>query len=66
MMEEYNLTLRQLDGARGDLQAIADELETVKMMLTRLPSRAHLSRTVLIATARLGALLGAVTLLLIR
>jgi hypothetical protein len=66
MADEYNLTLRQIDGARGDLYAIADELETVKLMLARLPSRAYVSRIVLMATASIWALLGAAMLLLMR
>jgi hypothetical protein len=66
MADEYNLTLQQIDGARGDLYAIADELETVKLRLRRLPTRAYVSRTVFMATASLWALLGAVALLLMR
>jgi hypothetical protein len=50
MPDEYNLTLRQLNRARGDLYAMADELETVKLMLRRLPSRAYLSRTLWMVT----------------
>jgi len=60
--DEYPLTLRQIDGARGDIYAIADELETVKMMLARLPSRAYLSRTILMATASIWALIGVLAL----
>jgi hypothetical protein len=39
MTGEHNLSLRQINQARGDLYAIADELETVKIMLARLPRR---------------------------
>jgi hypothetical protein len=66
MADEYNLTLRRIDGARGDLYAIPDELETVKLMLRRLPSRAYLSRTLWMVAAPIWALVGAVVLLLMR
>ena len=66
MSDEYTLTLWQIDGARGDLYAIADELETVKLMLARLPTRAYLCRTVFMATASMWALIGVVILLTMR
>ena len=66
MSDEHTLTLRQADQTRGDFYAIADELEIVKMMLTRLPNRAYISRTVLMATASVWALVGGVALLLMR
>ena len=58
MSDEHTLTLCQIDGARGDLYAIADELETVRLTLARLPSRAYVSHTLLTATAPIWALLG--------
>jgi hypothetical protein len=54
MSDERSLTLRQTDQARGDLYAIADELEVVKMQLSQLGPMADPRlplRTVLMATA---------------
>jgi hypothetical protein len=50
--------------ARGDLYAIQDEIECVKAQLARLPTRAYFNRTLLMATASIWALLGAVALLM--
>ena len=47
MADDYPLTLRQIDGARGDLYAVADEIETVKMMLARVPTRRDLAQAAL-------------------
>jgi hypothetical protein len=66
MADEYNLTLRQIEGTRGELYAIADELETAKMMLRRLPSRGYFSRTLWMIAAPIWALVGAVVLLSMR
>jgi hypothetical protein len=63
---EYPLTLRQADQALGDFAAILDDLDFVKGQLAELPSRAYVSRLALLATATVWALLGAVTLLLMR
>jgi hypothetical protein len=63
MSDEHALTLRQIDQARGDLYAIADELEFLKAQLARLPTRAYFSRTLLMATASIW-MLGALALLL--
>jgi len=62
MPDENTFTLRQIDHARGNIYAIADELETVKMRLAQLPSRAYLCRIVLTATASVWALIAAVAL----
>jgi len=40
-----------------------DEFEGVKMMIVRLPSRAYVSRTVLMATASIWALFGVLALI---
>jgi|AP4Rh8745761999_1050193.scaffolds.fasta_scaffold07025_1 hypothetical protein len=56
----------EIDSARSDLYAISDELETVKLMLARLQTRAYLCRTVLMATASMWALIGVVILLTMR
>jgi hypothetical protein len=37
---EYRFTLRQVDQARGDLYAIADEIEFLKVQVAALPDRA--------------------------
>ena len=67
MPDQYPFTLHEIAGARGELHAIADELEVVKLQLTRLPSRAFICSTVLMATASLwAALIGAVVVLLLR
>ena len=45
--DEHTFTLRQADQARGDLYAIADDIEFLKVQLARLPTRqelAHLTR----------------------
>jgi hypothetical protein len=39
--------LRQIDQARGDLYAIADDLEFLKEQLARIPTRKELARTAL-------------------
>jgi hypothetical protein len=41
------LTLHQIAGARGDLSAIAADLEFVKTQLARLPTRRELAQTAL-------------------
>ena len=62
MKDESSLTLRQVDlGA-----PTADDLDFIKAQLARLPSRAYIGRTVLMATGRIWALVGAVALLLMR
>lgn len=66
MQDERALTLRQIDQARGGLYAITDDLEFIKFQLSRLPTRAYLSRTLLLATASVWALIGVVVLLLLR
>ena len=66
MPDERSLTLRQVDQARGDLYAIADDLELLKVQLARLPTCAYFSRTLLMATASVWALFGMVVILLLR
>jgi hypothetical protein len=48
--------LRQVDQARGDLDAIHDELEFLRQQLARLPTRGEMLRLVL-AGSGLAALL---------
>jgi hypothetical protein len=63
---EYRLTLRQADQAREDFAAILDELDFVKGQLSRLPTRAWLSRMMLLGFGSVWALLAAVVLLITR
>jgi hypothetical protein len=60
---DSQFTLRQIDQARGDLYGIADEIEVLKKQIAQLPSRAYVSRLALMATSALGALIGAVALM---
>ena len=58
LMPDYNhFTLRQIDQARGDLYAIADEIEALKVQIAGLPSRGYVSRLALMATATVWALI---------
>ena len=59
---DYPLTLRQADQARSDFAAIESDLKFVMSQLARLPTRAYLCRMLLLSTASLWALLGAVAL----
>ena len=59
---DYPLTLRQTDQARSDFTAIEGDLQFVMSQLTRVPTRAYLCRILLLSTASLWALLGAVAL----
>jgi hypothetical protein len=66
MSDRHPLTLRQIDQARGDLYAIADDLDFLKVQIAQLPTRAYFCRTLLMATASIWALIGVVVLLLMR
>jgi hypothetical protein len=63
---EHPLTLRQVDQVRGDLYAVADEIEILKLQIASLPTRAYLSRLALMATGSVWVLIVAVALLLAR
>lgn len=63
MRDEHAFKLRQINQARGDLYAIADELEILKAQIARLPTRAFVSRLALMAAGTLWALTVAVALL---
>jgi hypothetical protein len=63
---EHHFTLRQVDQARGDLYAIADEIEILKLQIANLPTRAYVSRLVLVATGSVWALIVAVAMILAR
>jgi hypothetical protein len=63
---EYRLTLRQADQAREHFAAILGELDFVKFQLSRLPTRAWLSRLALMGFGSVWALLAVIALLLTR
>jgi hypothetical protein len=56
MPDERPFTLQQVDQARGDLYAIADDLEFIKEQLARVPTRKELAQTALLATLTTAAL----------
>jgi hypothetical protein len=56
MLSERPLTLRQVDQARGDLYAIADDLDFIKSQLARVPTRKEMSRIAPLIIFRSGAL----------
>jgi hypothetical protein len=64
MQDEHTLTLRQADQARTDFALIEDQLEFIMGQLARVPTRAYLCRSLLLATASVWALLGALALLI--
>jgi hypothetical protein len=63
---EHRLTLREVDQVRGDLYAITDEIEFLKVQLAALPDRAYVSRLALMATGAVWALIVAVAMILAR
>jgi hypothetical protein len=56
--DDRQFTLRKNDEARGDLYAIADELEVLRVQIAQLPSRSYVSRLALMATGTVWALVG--------
>ena len=63
---DYPLALSQADQARSDFAAIESDLRFVMSQLARLPTQAYFCRMLLLTTASLWALLGAVALMLTR
>ena len=55
MPDEHKLTLRQVDQARTDFALIESNLEFIAGQLARVPTRAYLCRTLLLATASVWA-----------
>jgi hypothetical protein len=53
---EYRLTLRQADQAREDFAVLLDELDFVKLQLSRLPMRRDLAKVALGITFATAAL----------
>jgi hypothetical protein len=58
--------LRRADQGRADFAAIEDDLDFIKAQLARMPTRAYFSRTLLMVTASIWMLLGALALMLAR
>jgi hypothetical protein len=63
MPDERSLTLRQADQARTDFALIEGHLEFIAGQLARVPTRAYLCRTPLLATASIWALLAVVLII---
>ena len=57
MTDRRQFTLRQVDQTRNDFALIEDQLEFIMGQLARVPTRAYLCRTLLLATASVWALL---------
>jgi hypothetical protein len=56
MPDEYNLTLRQADQIRTDVQGLETELQVIMAQLARLPPRWEVARLVLLGSALAAAL----------
>ena len=63
---EHRFAVHQVDQVRGDVYAIAEEIEILKLQIASLPTRAYVSRLALMATGSVWALIVAVALLLAR
>ena len=69
MLDKHTLTLRQADQARGDLYAIQDDLDFLKVQLARIPTRNEIVRVTIwialgvcvVATAGIDTLLRYIT-----
>jgi hypothetical protein len=66
MPDERSFTLRQVDQARGDLSAIADDLDFIKDQLARLPTRKELARLTLLAMTSGAALTTVLAVIFLR
>ena len=62
MSEIHDLALRSADQARNDFYAIQSELGVIQAQLARVPTRAWLSRTLLLGFATVCAALGLLAL----
>jgi hypothetical protein len=62
MPDKNILALRQADQARTDFALLENHLEIIMGQLARVPTRAYLSRTLLLATASIWALLAVLLL----
>ena len=63
MPDAQPLTLGEADHARTDFAQIEGNLEFIMGQLSRVPTRAYLCRTLLLATASIWALLAAALLI---
>ena len=63
MSDEHTLALRAADQARTDFALLESNLEIIAGQLARLPTRAYLCRTLLLATASVWALIAVLLLL---
>src|SRR3984893_14296030 len=61
MTDDRSFTLRQIDQARGDLYAIHDDLDFIKLQLAQLPTRNEVWRAAMLGM--LGGAVAAVTLI---
>jgi hypothetical protein len=61
MPDDRSFTLRQVDQARGDLYAIQEDLDFIKVQLARLPTRNDVWRAAMLGM--LGGAVAAVTLI---
>jgi hypothetical protein len=61
MPDDRSFTLRQVDQARGDLYAIQEDLDFIKVQLVRLPTRNDVWRAAMLGM--LGGAVAAVTLI---
>jgi hypothetical protein len=63
MPDDSPFTLCQVDQARGDLCAVADEIAALKLQIADLPSRAYVSRIALMATDTVWLFIGVALML---
>ncbi len=63
MPDVHTVTLHRADQARADFANIEKHLEFLAGQLAKIPTRAYLCRTLLLATASVWALLGILLLL---
>jgi hypothetical protein len=64
MPDDNHFTLRQIHQASGIYTRSAMEIKALKLQIAGLSSRDYVSRLALIATSALGALIGAVALMI--
>jgi hypothetical protein len=62
---EHGLTLRQIDGVRGDVYELLDELHLLRELVVRLPTRRQVAALVLLGTLTGCALTAALLLMLL-
>jgi hypothetical protein len=62
MPNHDTLTLQQADQARTDFALLESNLEIIMGQIARLPTRAYLCRTLLLATASIWALIAVLLL----